>query len=191
MDQNTVPQNGQEWNFKAFRLFVCYIIVYLFVMDNKQGLFGNHIYQTSPLSSSHQHLHHVRHHCPQSLSPPPPTMIVHDGLNPAHTGFHHPPRTPMLDNDTRVSTSPDQNSNHCLVNCDPPPIHLGLTSQPNAQQPPQSAHITRTATTAQSTMTPPFHLTSPCTPTLDSHPRVPTSPEWQPAPSQLLPSPFI
>ena len=108
--------------------FVWYIIVYLFVTDNKQGLFGKHVYQTSPLSSSHHHHHPVRHHRPRSSSPP--TVIVHDGLNPAHTGFHHPPRPPTLDNDTRASTSPDQNGNHRLVDCDTPPIRLGSTSAP-------------------------------------------------------------
>jgi len=134
-------------------VYLLYIIVYLFVTDNKQCLFGNHVYQTSLHSSSHHH-HHVPHHCPRSSSPPPPTVIAHDGLNPAHTGFHHPPCTPMLDNDTRASTSPEQNRNHCLVDCYPPPIRLGSTSHPNARQPRQSAHVTRTATSAQSTTTP-------------------------------------
>ena len=184
MDWNSVPWNGQEWNFMAFHLFVCYIIVYLFVMDNKQCLFGNHVCQTSPLSSSHHH-HHVRHHCPQSSSPPPPTVIAHNGLNPTHTGFHYPTHMPTLNNNTRASTTPDQNGNHCLLDCNPPPICLGSTSHPDAQQPHQSTHITRTATSTQLTMTPPICLTSPHTPMLDSHPRAPTSPEQQLAPSRL------
>ena len=51
---NGVPQNGQE-------------SVYLFVMDNKQCLFGTHAHQTQPLFSSHHHLF---------FPPPPPTMLV-------------------------------------------------------------------------------------------------------------------
>ena len=148
MDRNTVPRNGQEWNFT-----VCwYIIVYLFVTDNKQGLFGKHVYQTSPLSSSHHHHHHVRHHRPRSSSPP--TVIVHDGLNPAHTGFHRPPRPPTLDNDTRASTSPDQNGNHRLVDCDTPPIRLGSTSAPQRSAATPECPCHQNGNQLLSTMTP-------------------------------------
>jgi len=48
-------------------IYLLLIIVYLFVMDNKQCLFGNHGHQTWPLfSSHHRHL----------FLPPPPTMLV-------------------------------------------------------------------------------------------------------------------
>ena len=67
MDWDRVPQNGQEWNSTAFHLFICYIIVYLFVTDNKQCLFGNHVYQTLPLFFPPP---------PPPCSPPLPTILI-------------------------------------------------------------------------------------------------------------------
>ena len=49
-----------KWSYNPFVYLLC-IIIYLFVTNNKQSLFGNHTCQTWPLSF---------------FFPPPPTMLV-------------------------------------------------------------------------------------------------------------------
>jgi len=68
---------GTEFHWNLF-IYLLFIIVYLFLMSNKQCLFGNDGHQIQPLSFSHHHL----------FFPPPPTMLV-TAANHAHH-FHHP-----------------------------------------------------------------------------------------------------
>jgi hypothetical protein len=80
---------GTEFHWNPFD-HLLRIIVCLFVMANKQYLFGNHAHQTRPLSSSHHHQ--------QCSSPPPPFVTAHDGLNDVSTttnGLRSRPQTPQ------------------------------------------------------------------------------------------------